>query len=53
MSQNRTERKWSKSQELKLITRLEDILVLHFAIVHVSTVKMDKLFYQKQTTALD
>lgn len=53
MSQNHTERKWSKSQELKLITRLEDILILHFGIVHVTAVKIGKLFYQKQNTVLN
>jgi len=36
MSQNATGSKWSKSHELKLITRLEDLLSLHFAILHVT-----------------
>ena len=52
-SQNNTESKWSKSHELKLITRLEDFLILHFTIVLVITVRMGKLFYQKRSTVLD
>jgi len=36
MSQNATKSKWSKSRELKLITRLEDLLISHFPIIHVT-----------------
>ena len=34
MTENKTESRWSKSHELKLITRLEDLLSLHFTMYH-------------------